>query len=64
MERKTRRNGKTALLEKSAFLAHWLLSQAAHLTHARAANLYTRAPLVSRATHYFASPMHQTYDRA
>jgi hypothetical protein len=24
----------------------------------------TRAPLVSRATHYFAGPTHQTYDRA
>ena len=35
MERKKRRNEKTALVRKSACSAHWLLSQAAHLTHAR-----------------------------
>jgi hypothetical protein len=51
MERKKKRNEKTALVKKSACSAHWLLSQAAHLTHARA-----QRALTSRARASYVAP--------
>jgi hypothetical protein len=53
MERKKKRNEKTALVKKSACSAHWLLSQAAHLTHAPAANLLVA---LTREPHWSVAP--------